>query len=273
MSLAGNTSIFKWFSSFTRENANFRQSFWKWWYNYLAKKYAKVDEWTCMNYGYLASPFHGNPKLEFTSKMLYEKACAEVELEGKSVVEIGCGRGGGLNYLHEQRKLGSAIGVDLSEHNITFCQRRFNRSGLSYLVGSADDMPLADASADVVINVESSHIYPDFPKFIQEAIRVLKPGGTFCFTDFRSSELFPPILEAVKKSGFQILVHEDISKNVRYGLDADAKNRLDLIQKHIPSWLTSPVSQFAGVPGSKFYNDLKSGETVYFLIQARKPWW
>lgn len=271
MSLSGNKNVFKWFSEYTRQNANFRQAFWKWSYNYLAKKYAKVDEWTCMNYGYLARPFSGNPKLEFTSKMLYEKACAEVSLEAITLVEVGCGRGGGLNYLHENRKIDQSIGIDLSKYNIDFCRHRFKRRGLSYKEGSSDEIPMTDGSADVLLNVESSHIYPDFPKFIEEALRVLKPGGTFCIADFRSREMFPTVVQAIKKAGFQIALNEDISKNVRYGLDADAQNRRDLIKRHIPSWLHTPVSQFAGVPGSKFYTDLKSGETIYFLIQAKKP--
>src|ERR1700722_10634175 len=35
------------------------------------------------------------------------------------------------------------------------------------------------------VNVEASHLYPDFPKFLSEVARVLRPGGHFLYTDFR----------------------------------------------------------------------------------------
>ena len=40
----------------------------------------------------------------------------------------------------------------------------------------------------MVINVESSHCYGNFPKFVDEVYKVLKPGGIFAITDFRSTE-------------------------------------------------------------------------------------
>ena len=52
----------------------------------------------------------------------------------------------------------------------------------------AESLPLGDASVDVLVNVESSHCYGNFQKFIAEVHRVLKVGGVFLFADFRDDE-------------------------------------------------------------------------------------
>lgn len=43
--------------------------------------------------------------------------------------------------------------------------------------GDADRLPFADGTLDVVINVEASHYYPNFPRFFAGFARVLRPGG------------------------------------------------------------------------------------------------
>lgn len=236
----------------------------------MASKYRSVDEWTCMNYGFLAEAYEGNPPLEHTSKMLYEHVMEGIDSKGKKLVEIGCGRGGGLKHLNDHWQPSETIGVDLSEWNITFCNHRFSESNLSYEVGSAMEIPLTNDSCDCLINIESSHIYPDFNLFCIEAARVLKPGGLFSFADFREAAAVDAAVSAIEAAGFEIDSRKDISANVCFGLTADADNRRALIAKYIPFWLRSPVSQFAGVPGSKFYNDLSSGETIYVSVKARK---
>ena len=46
-------------------------------------------------------------------------------------------------------------------------------------------MPFPDESFDAVINVEASHSYPHFDRFLPEMTRVLRPGGHFLYADFR----------------------------------------------------------------------------------------
>jgi len=267
--MKGNKSYFKWFSEILRGNARFRQSFWKWWYNFLSNKYKNVEEWTCMNYGYVNAETL-NPAFEETSKNLYLHAIDGVSIEGKSLLEIGCGRGGGLHHLHTTKKPSQSTGLDLSEWNIAFCQSRFQANNLSYVVGSADKLPFEDNSFDAIINVESSHIYPDFEAFLKEVKRVLKPGGYFGFADFRSNDQKAPLIQHFNENGFSNHTVSDISDNVRLALNADEENRVNLIRKYAPKWLQSPVSQFAGVPGSKFYKDLSSGETVYLSLKSHQ---
>jgi len=44
---------------------------------------------------------------------------------------------------------------------------------------------LSDVTFDIIINIESSHCYGNFPKFIAGVEKLLKPDGLFVITDFR----------------------------------------------------------------------------------------
>jgi ubiquinone/menaquinone biosynthesis C-methylase UbiE len=57
---------------------------------------------------------------------------------------------------------------------------RHNLPDLDFVQGDAQNMPFPDQSLDAVVNVEASHIYPDFERFVDEVARLLRPGGTFC---------------------------------------------------------------------------------------------
>ena len=47
-----------------------------------------------------------------------------------------------------------------------------------------DDARLAEGNFDAVLNVESSHCYPDIDKFYAEVLRMLKPGAKGCQPSF-----------------------------------------------------------------------------------------
>ena len=57
--------------------------------------------------------------------------------------------------------------------------------------GDAQNLPFPDESFDAVINVEASHIYPNFERFLGEVARVLRPGGHFLYADFRNRDGIP----------------------------------------------------------------------------------
>ena len=57
--------------------------------------------------------------------------------------------------------------------------------GLTFVQGDAQKLPFSAQSLDAVINVEASHCYPNFPGFLAEVARVLRPGGHFLYADFR----------------------------------------------------------------------------------------
>ena len=125
------------------------------------------------------------------SIQLYHRTATQADLSGKQVLEVSCGHGGGASYLVRTLHPASYTGLDLNPAGIDFCRKRHNLPGLDFVHGDAENLPFADQSFDAVINVEASHVYPHFPRFLAEVARVLRPGGHFLYADFRPRQTSP----------------------------------------------------------------------------------
>lgn len=201
---------------------------------------------------------------------LYHNTIAGIDLSDKQVLEVGCGKGGGASYISRYFKPKLMIGIDLSKEEIDFNIRHYRDPGLSFKEGDALDLPFPDNSFDAVLNVESSHIYPDFDRFLSEVKRVLKPGGHFLFTDLRLQNLIGSMFESFELSGMEILKKEDISENILQALDLDFNRRVELIEKKLPGFFHNWALNFAGAKGSNVYNSFKNGARKYYSLVLRK---
>lgn len=92
----------------------------------------------------------------------------------KDVVEVACGTGQGLGYL--ARRARSIAAGDISQPIIDSARGYYgDRYDISCF--DASNMPWGDASKDVVIIFEAIYYLPNFPAFLDECCRVLRPGG------------------------------------------------------------------------------------------------
>jgi len=155
----------------------------------------KSDDSPFLNYGY--APLDSNAtsikldpqdETDRNSIQLYHRVAAARDLRGKQVLEIGCGRGGGASFIARYLEPDSMTGLDLSARAVRYCRRRHPIKGLTFLQGNAEALPVSPNTFDAVINVESSHCYPSFERFIAEVARVLRPNGHFLFADIRARE-------------------------------------------------------------------------------------
>lgn len=141
-----------------------------------------------------------------------------VNLAGKVVLEVGSGRGGNCYYLSRYTPTEKIYGIDRCEANVRFCQGVHDLPKATFLSGDAEQLPFRDATFDVVLNLESSHCYPHFERFLAEVHRVLKPQGTFCYADLWFLEFleldWKQRKEALDASPFLLLSEEDISEPV-----------------------------------------------------------
>jgi 2-polyprenyl-6-hydroxyphenyl methylase/3-demethylubiquinone-9 3-methyltransferase len=95
------------------------------------------------------------------------------------VLDVGCGAGAqALSWAHLRHR---ARGIDISAPLIDLARQRAAAETLpvEFRVGSATELPFADASADVVIVSELLEHLPDWEACVNEAIRVMRPGGVF----------------------------------------------------------------------------------------------
>jgi SAM-dependent methyltransferase len=100
---------------------------------------------------------------------------------GQRLLEIGCGIGTDLARF--ARGGARVVGLDLSETAVALAQKNLAAHGLcgTLMIGDGSTLPFADASLDVVYAHGVLQYAPDPRKIVEEAQRVLKPGGTAIF--------------------------------------------------------------------------------------------
>jgi ubiquinone/menaquinone biosynthesis C-methylase UbiE len=237
------------------------------WYPFLSRR-LDAEDLTCLNYGYEEDPPMGLPLVasEVPNRFgiqLYHRVATQADLNGKQVLEVSCGHGGGASYLVRTLRPASYTGLDFNPDGIAFCRRKHNVSGLDFVHGDAESLPVADESFDAVINVEASHAYPRLPRFLAEVVRVLRPGGQFLYADFRGRSEFPGWEAALADTQLRQVSERVINPEVLRGLEKNSQRSLDLIGRHVPAFLRPFGRRFAGVPGTGLYRDIQSGKIEY----------
>lgn len=112
---------------------------------------------------------------------------SHLEIEaGMEVLDIGCGIGGPARMI-ALRSGAKVTGVDLTPAFVEAANALTNMAGMggsvSFAVGSAVDLPFADASFDLATLLHVGMNIPDKPKLFREAFRVLRPHGVFAVYD------------------------------------------------------------------------------------------
>ena len=244
-----------------------RKIIWKLWYPFLTRR-LRDEEVLFLNYAFETDP-PLSLKLEPADEpnraciQLYHHVATQVELAGKRVLEVSCGHGGGASFLTRTLHPAHYTGLDLNPTGIAFCRRRHRVAGLDFVQGDAGNLPFADASFDAVINVEASHCYPDFPRFLAEVARVLRPGGHFLYADFRFNEGLADWEQALAGAPLKQVGTRVINAEVLRGMDLNSARSQALLVRHLPAWMQSLGRDFAGIRGSRIYNALKEDHLSY----------
>ena len=249
----------------------FIDQFMKFWYWYISRL-DKNGELTFMNYGlsnHEELALRGKDEFNRYPIQLYNYIAGELDMEGLDVLEVGSGRGGGAEYITRSFKPRSYKGVDLNKSAVKFCNKYHSREGLSFTQGNALNLPFESSSFDVVINVESSHRYPNVNRFLREVHRVLRPRGHFLFTDFRDDYLVDRLHRQLRKSKMEIKKQEFITPYIVKALELDHERRQRLIKRLSPPVFRPIAKDFSGLKGSRMYNWFKTGrvEYLYYVMQ------
>ncbi|WP_432288741.1 methyltransferase domain-containing protein (plasmid) [Aminobacter sp. BA135] len=96
--------------------------------------------------------------------------------DDKDVLDIASGEGYGSHMLMARAR--SVIGVDIDPEAVSHAQLKYRHAGLSFVQGSATEIPLEDNSIDIVVSFETIEHLDDHDKMISELLRVLRPNGT-----------------------------------------------------------------------------------------------
>ncbi len=162
-------------------------------------------------------------------------AVAELR-EGEVVLDLGSG--GGLDVLRSAQHVGPtgrAFGLDMTDEMLALARENQRKAGVEnveWLKGTIEDVPLPDASVDVIISNCVINLSADKSAVLREAARMLRAGGRFAVTDIVAD---PEMDEATRRDMEQwtgciagALTEEDF----RSRLAAAGFERIEIVETH-----------------------------------------
>lgn len=234
---------------------------------------------TFLNYGYVSNGNEQHAVIEpddgwnrNSVKLLLETVGRTV-IRDRQVIDIGCGRGGNIAALYKYFKPLSIVGLDICPANIAYCSAKSRWAEAFYLVGDAENIPFADGSFDVVLNMESAHAYPNRSRFYEEVYRIMRTGGVFLYTELMLEDQVTQNVRLLEEAGLSVIRNQDVTSNVLLSCEENAKQRTGtqgIANNANASTNIGDISDFIALPGSKKYEEMKAGTRQYRMMNLVK---
>jgi 2-polyprenyl-3-methyl-5-hydroxy-6-metoxy-1,4-benzoquinol methylase len=154
-------------------------------------------------------PNSGNPQAALLWAVL-----DGIALDGKHILDAGCGRGGALAAIAQRWRPAGLTGLDVSHEQIAACRRRFAAIKARWQVADMCSLPQPPSSQDVLLGVEVLEGLHTPSDFLKGAARVLKPGGLLVMADLMSPATAQLLIQHAADAGFTLQQQVDLSPGV-----------------------------------------------------------
>lgn len=191
-------------------------------------------------------------------------------IENDCILEVGCGRGGNIAGLNQYFNPKLLAGIDICQQNIEFCESTHLFDNSFFCIADAENIPFTSDTFDAVLNIESSHSYPNIKKFYEEVYRVLRKGGKFLYTDVMYIDVFEKCEKYLLDMGFNIIRNQDITSNVLLACEDTARKRINAYSNIEINGDLRQLEEFLGTPNSDIYKEMEKGIKKYKILTAIK---
>ena len=199
---------------------------------------------------------------------------------GDSVLDLGCGRGATVNYLHTKYRI-AAVGLDPSEKMIEAAKGCYGYT--NFVIGEGAGLPFASNSFEGVFAECTLSLMDNPDRVFEQANRVLKAGGWFVITDvyarnqhaltelgqypaggcLRGMHNLGEFGKRLQKAGFTVEHTQDYT---RYLTELYAK--IIFTYGSLSDFWQTVAGGYA--VGDGYYQTIKQCKPGYFLMIARK---
>jgi arsenite methyltransferase len=156
--------------------------------------------------------------------------------EGETVLDLGSG--GGADVLISARRVGTtgkAIGLDMTDEMLDLARANAAEAGVEnveFIQGYIEDIPLPEASVDVIVSNCVLNLSSDKPRVLAEAARVLKPGGRLAISDVIASPGMDEETRADMAAYTGCIAGALTEDEFRAGLEAAGFTAIEIRQTH-----------------------------------------
>ncbi len=190
-----------------------------------------------------------------------------------TILDVGCGQGGGLLYAHRLYPEARLLGTDRNGTVTRMARRLLAATGRATLVkGGGDAIAFPDAAADFVVSV-GAPTYFGLPRYVAEAARVCRPGGIIAFSGgYRQGDhavIEAELRAAAAAEGLMFHSYANITPHTFSALQADIPRRAAELAR-VPWPFRAYGWKWADMPGSAEYEEYATGRRADFACVLHK---